>query len=311
VTEHRCLVATHAGLHVVRVSKELELIECTRLRRGHHYALSLRPDERRVYSKQKDAHLNVLAWDTLELVDTVPLRSSPEHVHQALVIDAGVLFTDTLHNRITFQPPDGEPCHFVIDGHESDVNHVNSLFLRTGGVAALLHNLGNGGSELLDLDFAPPSGFEVRQRRRFADTGCHNVFVEGDLLMFNASNAGAFVVHDLRTGYDIERFELGGHTKGLSATKEHLILGRSEVAAQADRGRCDSALVFLDRRDRSFVGQVTLRTAEGAKIGNVNEVRCLSQPDESEGSLDARTIAELRGSWWRELLGSAGRRLRT
>ena len=295
------LAATHSGLYRLRLDDHFALQACHKLLAGHHYALSVRPSEKKIYSKNRDEYLNVYSASDLTKLAEVPFPSGPAQVHQALKLANGVLLTDTLHNRITYQPSDGSTAeHFVIDDHHDDRNHVNSLCLRSGGFVAMLHNLGAGPSELLDIDFSPSTGFDLRQRRSLEDTRCHNVFLDGKLCFYNASDAGAFVVRDMLHDRDVWRAEFEGHSKGLTVTTDHLVFGLSEVAVQADRGRSSSSLVVVDRSRRRVQQLVPILDSDsGNPIGNINELRCLSEPDFSEGSNAIARLVQPRTSRWR------------
>ncbi len=283
--EYRFLVGTHSGLYEALLTERFDLMRCRKLASGHHYAISVRKEEGRVYSKNQDKYMNILDFSTLEKLGELHFDSEPGHVHQALVTDSGVFYTDTLHNKLSFRSNAGSHHHIIFDEQETDYNHVNSIYFDGTDVFALLHNKGNKNSEIARLTISS-EGFALHERVMFNDTGCHNIFRVNGRVVYNASAAGDTIVLDTSTKQEVLRRNFEGHTKGLAVLEDHYVVGVSDHAVRAERQTTSSALTFLGRENMSLVKSIPLKLEDGTKIGNINEIRCLSHPDVSEGLFD-------------------------
>jgi len=110
------------------------------------------------------------------------------------------------------------------------------------------------------------------------------VFADGDRLLYNASRNGDFVALDLAAGRVIRRHRFPGYTKGLAVTRRHVIVGYSDKAEREDRPTSKGFLAIIDRKSLELEACVDLNAAEEVPvIGNVNEVRCISEPDDGHG----------------------------
>jgi hypothetical protein len=280
------LLGTHSGLYHLQLDETLEPISCKQVLTGHHYGLSIDLSGKKVYSKNQDEYFNVLDLGNLQLLNTIPFRSNPGHVHQALHTGIGILLTDTLHNRLTLQLEDGACEHFVVDGTEEDLNHLNSIFIFENEIACLLHNRGNQPTEVLILSYSTRGGFSQRRRWHTSDNGCHNLFLNQGSLYYNASVLGHFVRLDIETRSEISRLKFKGHTKGLSVTGRNIFIGVSDHAVREERKHTASSIIVIDRSSLKVQAEILVKTDEGKFIGNINEVRCISEPDYSEGAFD-------------------------
>jgi hypothetical protein len=74
-----------------------------------------------------------------------------------------------------------------------------------------------------------------------------------------------------------ERVGFEGHSKGISMTRDFLVVGLSEHTFRDRRFRSRGQLVIMDRRSLSVIATVDLNFPSlPHPIGNINEVRCLS-----------------------------------
>lgn len=282
---HSFLIGTHAGLFNLILDQELEVISCKKLANGHHYGLSIDMAAGIVYSKNKDDFFNVLDLSSLQVKGKVEFQSEPGHVHQALVVNKGIYLTDTIHNRLTFQSESGENTHLNIDGHHEDVNHLNSLFLFDNEIACLLHNRGAVPTEVMTVSQSKGQGLVPSRRWSIRDYGCHNLYIDGAAMCYNASEKGHFVKVHLGTGKDLTRKRFSGHSKGLSVIKDYMVIGVSDHAKREERIHTSSSIVIMHRQSLQVIKEIPVRSDEGAFIGNINELRCISEKDYSEGKI--------------------------
>ena len=72
----------------------------------------------------------------------------------------------------------------------------------------------------------------------------------------------------------------GWHTKGISVTDKYIVIGLSEVTFRDKRFVAQGKLAVLDRKSLSILKIVDLNFQDlPHPIGNVNEIRCLSEVD--------------------------------
>jgi hypothetical protein len=111
---------------------------------------------------------------------------------------------------------------------------------------------------------------------------CHNIFVDRNYLFYNASAAREFIAVDLAKETVVKKLPFPGfHTKGMSVTQDYIVIGLSAHAAHyMDRIHSVGRLAVIDRHTLSVIKviEVELPTL-AAPIGNINEIRCLSEPE--------------------------------
>lgn len=168
-------------------------------------------------------------------------------------------------------------------GFSSDVNHINSVFpIGERKMLVMLRNRGRTCSEICVLERANDVLKEIARFPTW-DAGCHNIFTDGKIMVYNASGPGDWVVVDMATQSVIERRRFPGHTKGLAVTNDHFIVGYSDHAQRKDRYISRGYLAFVNRESFSIDATIDLNQINGP-IGNLNEIRCLTGVDFSNGS---------------------------
>jgi hypothetical protein len=214
------------------------------------------------------------------------------YVHQISFCE-GLYIANTDFNCMDYinqQTREHQRYHF--DGYKKDVNHVNSVFpFDVNMVASLLHNHGRDYSEVAILHRAHEKGFEIIRRLPLWDLGAHNIWFDGDYLLYNASYVGDLVIVDLDREQVISRIHFPGHTKGLSVTDEYYVVGYSEFAKRDERKTSRGYIGVIDRESLEIVARVDLNLPSlPHPVGNVNEVRCLSKLDFGHADFVERRI---------------------
>jgi hypothetical protein len=281
----RLVVGTSSCLIDLELDDRLRVTRETVVGRGHHYGIALLPGPGNVllckhnsgmdrYRAQGDA--------PLQRVDRRRSDGGVNKVHQIAYADGGVYLADTEHNSLVFQTTDGRCSKLHLHGHALDVDHINSVFPCASGVLTMLHNWYDRPSEVVLVEHGPDGGLRATAAICLPDRGCHNVFVDGRRLLYNASEAGTVVALDL-VDREVERtVALGGHTKGLAATADHLIVGCSPHVKGKQRFTSKGGLVVLDRRSLAVLTRVEL--GRTCPVGNVNEVRALDGAEEAHAA---------------------------
>jgi hypothetical protein len=274
----RLAVGTNAGLLDLELDDGFAVTRETFVGRGHYYGIALLPDEPNLLLCKHNYGMDryVARGDApLERVGSVEYPGAAvSKIHQIAYADGGVYVADPERNRLAFHGADGrhEAVHF--NGHEVDIDHVNSVFPCGAGVLVMLHNRNQRPSEIVLVEHGPGGTLHPAATIRLPDLGCHNVFVDERRLLYNASETGRVVSVDLALG-TVERVAaLPGHVKGLSVTADHVVVGCSpHIKGRQARLTSKGALVVLDRRSLAVVADVEL--GQEGPVGNVNEVRAL------------------------------------
>lgn len=246
-------------------------------------------------------------------------RSVPEYgdVHQIMASPRGLLVADTANNRFVIETREGVREH-VFGEIRQDVNHVNSVFLAGDDAVTLLHNKRSLESQLAVFQIRG-AALRLEGVLSLWDVLCHNVFVDGDRLLYLASHANTLVSVNLASDRMERRVVMReaektlpsgrAHVKGLSVTDGIVAVGVSEFADRAERRTAIGCLVLLDRRTLGLRAIVDLDTL-GEPIGNINEVRALDGLE--EGCWTDRSVGQDWSSLRlarRDRLGFAMRRL--
>ena len=152
------------------------------------------------------------------------------------------------------------------------------------GETKMLVMLHNGGRITSEICVMERINGGIKEIAKFStwDIGGHNIFTDGKIIAYNASDAGAFVLIDIATQSVINRWKFPGHTKGLAVTNDHFIFGYSEFAKREKRTASRGYLVFVNRQSLCIDATIDLNRINGP-VGNVNEVRCLTGVDLSHG----------------------------
>lgn len=283
------LIATHSQLFAMTFDVNWRVTNVRPLAIGHHYGIGFLKtnDLDAVLIKQDDRKLRVLDRQTLEEVaEPIPFLGETGAIHQISYTNDGLYFTNTDFNNIVYQTLDGTTYHsYHFEGKSFDHNHINSVFPCGNQIYALLHNKGRTLTELAILDHDPKAGFTYRQSLSIWDHGCHNVFLEGDRMYYNASSTGQFVVVDLPTQQILTRLTYPGHTKGISVVGDHIVIGFSEHAERHARDKTRGFLAVINQKTLKEIDIIDLDELDlPLSVGNINEVRCISGGERTHAS---------------------------
>lgn len=285
------IVATHSGLYETTLSEKGELVHCERVAQGYHYGVWVE-NENRFWVYRGGENVHEQTERELRLYErptsrpwaegrAIPLPDSIDAVHQIVLISAGqFVVTNTLYNEIvTVDPEGGEVLKRLrFDETNSDRNHVNSFVEVDGGFGlAMLHNLRRQESELALIDLTDLS--EVA-RTSLPDIQCHNIGLVDGKLVYNGSGRRNLTGINLETGRRVSTQRFEEHPKGLACDAKTLLVGSSNYASRAERGRSYGWISAVDPASFEIAWTTQLRTeVEGPSVGNVNEIRLLAPHD--------------------------------
>jgi hypothetical protein len=299
----RYAIASHAMLATVDIDpRTFEVADWNVLSQGYHYGIGVEGSDGpaavlRAYrggdSPHRQSSPSLLTFDHHRgTAGAVSSLDGFGDVHQLVPHAGGWLVADTQHDRIVFLGG-AERFTWSFGDDDSDVHHVNSIFPAGRTVLAMLHNRRRRESQIAVLEFDPDRGFDLVALLSLWDILCHNVYVEGDRLLYNASYVNELVLVDLSEDRVARRVRLDaaaavlpggrGHAKGLSVSGDHVALGVSEEASRDHRPTSQGALMLLDRRELEMEALVPLDMFP-FPVGNINEVRRLDRPDLAQGA---------------------------
>jgi len=299
------VITTHSFLALVNFSEDWELEDYQILSKGYHFGISIQKklprenedlmstefdqstDNFLVYrGGQSGVEQNEMSLVTFktngEIISNVPISGNLGDIHQLAYANGGIYIANTKFNRLTFQSLDSSFCQeYAFYGLDYDRNHVNSVFPCGDQVFVILHNLAYSESELAILRHDHTKGFELNHVLSLWNVGCHNVFIDGKYLFYNASQKHHLVVVDLKKDRIVKRIPFKGwHTKGISATDKYIVVGLSEHTFRDRRLEAQGKLAVMDKNSLSIIKIVDLNFSElPHPIGNINEIRCLSEAE--------------------------------
>lgn len=293
----RYIVGTHSFLLLVAVNADWTVSHAEVLDTGHFYGIAPTADGGFIAKGGRGERLTrfVTAGRSYRAVDSWLLGDSFRYVHQIAILRDEIWVANTDHNAIDVLSLDrsGPGRRLHLRGSSTDKNHVNSVFPCGDTVFALLNNKGRIPAQVVAL----PARGELRESHAMSlwDTGAHNVFMDRDRLLYNASKRGHMVAVDLRRQRVERRVPFRGHTKGLSVTAQEVVLGVSDHAERRARFHSRGQLAVLARQTLDLMTMIDLNDAIGRNTGNVNEIRRIDGPDDAHG-VDAPPHLS-----WREL----------
>jgi len=283
----KIIISTHSRLIEAEVNLEDSLLSSSRVvAAGHHYALDHFSDQSLLVKGGKGELLTFYKYEGGELSDerAIGLDSRFKHVHQAMVSGDSIILTNTKFNELSVLDMNGDiRGQLHLGGLVEDINHVNSLFsLSESSFIALLHNHSRlTRSELVFFEITENQKIKTGRHLKLWHGGCHNITVDGDYLYYNASADGVFVVCDLTKGEIIKELHFPKlHTKGLSLTKDRILVGASESVAREQRKASKGEIVSIDRSTFEVVSRTDI-SVDGEQCGNINEIRVLSESDDA------------------------------
>jgi hypothetical protein len=168
------------------------------------------------------------------------------------------------------------------DQPNSDVHHLNSIWINNGKIYIVAHNWGP--SELYVFD----EKTEELQETLFIGKGAHNVWVEDNDIYLCSSGHG-----DVIDMYGNVLYSTKGFVRGVAVTDKYRVFGLSAREDRKNRAKTDGAIHILTK-DWRFLKQISFE-----QCGQVLEIRILSPRDICHNGLVPpvdKTILESNGS---------------
>jgi hypothetical protein len=289
----RFAIATHALFATLDVDDSWDVGTLRILGRGYHYGIGLGQPGGETTTGRGESCLVYRGGESVDEQNDMSLRSyldgqasgsSPlvghvGDVHQIACANGGLYLANTRFNSVAYQHLDGRREEFFFSNVAHDSNHVNSVFACGDRLYVLLHNNHYRESQVVVLSHRPGLGFRPETVLSLWHTQCHNLFVDPGRrrLVYNASLDRKLVVVDLESESIVHTQSFDKHTKGLSVTRDHYLVGLSDYSHRSRRGSTRAYLGIVDRSSWQLVKIVDLQTANGGRpLGNLNEIRCLS-----------------------------------
>ena len=287
--------ATHSGLYFARVGEDQKLLHSELIEGGYHYGITTRFDaeknETRVnaYRGGPDVHtqnelesrIYNIKDTSVEACDRTRLDDVAGHVHQFVTgPDSSIFIANTKRNSVDhWHPERGMLNRLVFDGHDTDVNHVNSIFMADSVLAVMLHNLRKMESQVAICRFSDGQ-LEELGRISLPDVQCHNVGVIGKQMYYNASGSCVIVSLDLESLRVSHRLKMNEHTKGMCSDGKKIFAGMSNYANRNERAQSSAWVVTIDPKTMQIESTVQFTEAtRNEKVGNINEIRVVGQED--------------------------------
>ena len=287
--------ATHSGLYFARVGDDRKLLHSELIEDGYHYGITTRFDAGSnttsviAYRGGPDVHTQTeresrsycISDTEVEKLGKSQLDDVSGHVHQFVTgPDSSIFIANTKRNSVDlWHPEKGMICRQVFDGHDSDVNHVNSIFMAGDVLAVMLHNLRKMESQVSICKFANDK-IEELGRISLPDVQCHNVGVIGSQMYYNASGACGIVALDLETLKVSHRLKMDEHTKGMCSDGNKVFAGMSNYANRNERAQSSAWVVTIDPKSMKVESTVQFtEESRNEKVGNINEIRVVGQED--------------------------------
>jgi len=308
-------IATHSFLVVVEFDPDWRIRNYQVLNKGYHYGIAIVEKGREngenqghtrfvayrgggSVSNQNDRQLMIYEGSkSFNLIGAIPLDARTGDIHQVAYANHGLYISNSRFNSLVYQHLEEDVRHeYFFENIAYDRNHVNSIYPRGDRMMIVLHNKGHRESELAVLRHDLSKGFMLERSLSLWHFACHNVFVDGHTLLYNASPVHSLIKVDLKKKQVAGRISFEGHSKGLSVTRDHLVVGLSEDTFRDRRSMSRGRLAIIDRNSFSVRSTVDLSLPSlPHPIGNVNEVRCLS------GGELAQASTEGLGAEWTDL----------
>ena len=299
---HIYAVSTHSFLLVVEFDPQWQIVNHEILKKGYHFGMALirHADSERYAESNEPLYLAVYhggtsvkdqdnkqiliyeIGDSYELVDTISLDCEYGDVHQVAYANGGFYIANTACNEIVFRTVLGDRFHkYQFEGVSNDRNHINSIYPCGDQIIAMLHNNSHKESELAILQHNLADGFQLRHTLSLWSRACHNIFLDENQIIYNASRDHQLVMVDLQQDKIVKKINFGGwHSKGLSVIDDCLVVGLSEHSLRDKRATARGKLAILDKNSLSILSIVDLNLPTlHQQVGNINEVRCLTEAD--------------------------------
>jgi hypothetical protein len=292
-------IATHSFLVVVELDQDWTIKNHKVLGKGYHYGMTMtdedwsgqnRSGEQHlvVYrggdhvSQQNDCRLMIYNVDqSFQSVDSIPLNGNFGDVHQLSYANNGLYLVNSKYNSLVFKDFEkNTQIEYSIDNVDYDKNHLNSVYPCGDKILVMLHNKGRLESQLAAFKHVPGEGFKLECLLSLWHYACHNVFLDEHHLLYNASPVHSLIKVDINSKKIVKELNFKGHSKGLSVTSDYIVVGLSEDTFRDRRSVSKGQLVIIDRKTFSIAAVVDLNLPTlPHPIGNINEVRCLSESE--------------------------------
>jgi hypothetical protein len=213
--------------------------------------------------------------------------------HQVLCAPNGwAVIANTGRNRITIYDP---ASHFHRDLRINDINHdvmghenkcgehFNSVFIKNDRLYVLAHGFEK---QSYVLEYTFPGCELVRRQDASQKTGMHNIWVDDDGRMISCNSPSGELV-DIKSDEVIWR-GAAVHSRGLAVSRDHIILGDSEIGKRENRVYSQTGLWLIDRRSMKTLDYIPL-----GPYGVVFDIRLLDVPDEAHHGKTFKNIDAL------------------
>ena len=212
----------------------------------------------------------------------IEFRGLPSGCHQIDFIDNLLYITDSYNNRIiVFDPRIGKiinnyfPAGELHNGRKSsNYVHCNSIFNDNGKFHLVFHNetkKTGKKSEIVSAD----DDFCIISRHKTSAGNVHNIYRSNERTIYCNSHSGTLVVDDE------EVFRCKYFTRGLSLSKDTVVVGGSEFADRKNRETSRGAVFFLDiGYDLIFEIQMPAPVFEIRRVDKIDY--CLSNSNSRE-----------------------------
>lgn len=278
------VIGTHSFLIKIILDKNFEIVNFQNLDTGHHYGIALPEDSNKHFLAKSfgiKRYLRNDETDVFSLKEKIMFPNNYRYEHQIAYKNDGVYVANTEFNSIGYFKLDGtQHIQHHFNNSKIDTNHINSVYpLFNDFLLVLLHNHQNK-SQMVKLNHLA-NRFEVKEIIDLDYSGCHNIYRDDSVTIYNASQNGLLIINDTKSGKRLETFSFPDHhTKGLSLTADYIIVGHSENAEREARNFTNSYLSFISRQDFKLLATVNINHKDlPHSVGNVNEIRCLSEKD--------------------------------
>lgn len=287
-------VATHSFLLAIEFDQQWRPVHHQVLGTGYHYGIGLycpqadQPATQFIAYRGGPALAEQIDREliTYQNVQNFPkvavqrLDESFDDVHQLSQSAGGIYLANTGRNSLVYLANDGKRHEHFFDNLNYDYNHVNSVFPFGDKVLVMLHNKAHKESEVVVMSYDGHHGFTRGKSFSLWEIGCHNLYVEGRHLFYNGSRENRFVQADLARSRINQTIRLDGHTKGMSVSDSHILIGMSEHTVRDLRARSKGFLIVIDKSTLAVVATVDINFPDlPHPVGNINEIRNLSTPD--------------------------------
>lgn len=298
MSEIRLLMATHAGLHEVRIGAEKGECSVTRLFSGHWHGLTKLQNSYLGFRRPpfgEDRHAWSEAYEiNADLTKRVRFGGAAlrglDGVHQAIAADGGIYITETGNNRLLFWDSERAEreewpwTEHLFGGTAFDRHHPNSLcWLQPQIVLVLLHNREYGPAQIARVELSrEKQTFDVTDLLDLPSDHAHDLHRESEFaIVYLDSIEGEIVRTSDESG--LTRTEIGGYTKALARTEDLYIIGSNEFSDRTDRADAEGELVVVDAGDLTVRSRFDAAPEDADVSGNINDLLQIGG-DNADGS---------------------------